>query len=54
MRSGPELEVTGYSCADHFYESDTFLHSWEVLAQLLQHPLCQVGIDLKLEPSGVV
>lgn len=20
IRSGPELEVTGYSCGDHFYE----------------------------------
>jgi len=37
-RTGPELEVTGYSCEDHFYESDTLLHSWEVLAQLLASP----------------
>lgn len=29
-RTGPELEVTGYSCEDHFYEADTLLHSWEV------------------------
>ncbi|ORY33585.1 glutamine-dependent NAD(+) synthetase with GAT domain-containing protein [Rhizoclosmatium globosum] len=28
-RLGPELEVTGYGCNDHFYENDTFLHSWE-------------------------
>jgi hypothetical protein len=28
--SGPELEVCGYSCEDHFYESDTLLHSWQV------------------------
>lgn len=40
-RSGPELEITGYSCADHFYESDTLLHSWEVVAELLQHPSCR-------------
>ncbi len=39
-RSGPELEVTGYSCEDHFHESDTLLHSWEVLAQLLVHEAC--------------
>ena len=39
-RTGPELEITGYSCEDHFYESDTLLHSWQVLATLLDHPLC--------------
>ena len=33
-RTGPELEVTGYSCEDHFYESDTLLHSWEVMNDL--------------------
>lgn len=32
---------SGYSCEDHFYESDTFLHSWEVLLQLLTAPLCE-------------
>ncbi|KAG0444280.1 hypothetical protein HPB47_013970 [Ixodes persulcatus] len=41
FRSGPELEVPGYGCADHFLESDTLLHSWEVLAQLLNDPACQ-------------
>lgn len=40
-RTGPELEITGYSCEDHFYESDTLLHSWQVLKVLLEHPLCQ-------------
>ena len=30
-RTGPELEITGYSCEDHFLESDTLLHSWQVL-----------------------
>jgi len=38
-RTGPELEVCGYSCEDHFYESDTLLHCWEVLGQLLASPL---------------
>ncbi|XP_074025874.1 NAD synthetase [Leptinotarsa decemlineata] len=41
FRTGPELEICGYSCEDHFYESDTFLHSWEVLAELLTAPLCK-------------
>jgi len=34
-RLGPELEVCGYGCNDHFYEADTFQHSWEVLHRLL-------------------
>lgn len=37
-RTGPELEVTGYGCEDHFLEMDTFEHSWDVLAKLLRHP----------------
>jgi len=40
-RTGPELEITGYSCEDHFLESDTLLHSWQVLETLLEHPECQ-------------
>ena len=40
-RLGPELEIPGYGCHDHFLESDTFLHSWEVLASLLENPICQ-------------
>lgn len=34
-RLGPELEISGYSCEDHFYEEDTTRHSAEVLAQIL-------------------
>ncbi|KAK4886681.1 hypothetical protein RN001_002952 [Aquatica leii] len=40
FRTGPELEICGHSCEDHFYESDTFLHSWEVLLDLLISPIC--------------
>ncbi|CAH0759298.1 unnamed protein product [Diatraea saccharalis] len=40
-RTGPELEICGYSCEDHFYESDTYLHSWQVLAELLKSPTCK-------------
>ncbi|TPX60523.1 hypothetical protein PhCBS80983_g01676 [Powellomyces hirtus] len=40
-RLGPELEITGYGCNDHFYEGDTYLHSWEVLAKLLVADVCQ-------------
>ncbi|XP_047517779.1 glutamine-dependent NAD(+) synthetase [Pieris napi] len=39
-RTGPELEVCGYSCEDHFHESDTFLHSWQVLGELLKSATC--------------
>ncbi|KAI8379492.1 uncharacterized protein BYT42DRAFT_545837 [Radiomyces spectabilis] len=35
LRVGPELEVTGYGCQDHFLEGDTYLHAWEVLAAII-------------------
>jgi NAD+ synthase (glutamine-hydrolysing) len=38
-RLGPELEITGYGCGDHFLEYDTVIHSWEVLAELLKSPV---------------
>ncbi|KKA20102.1 NAD(+) synthase (glutamine-hydrolyzing), partial [Rasamsonia emersonii CBS 393.64] len=41
MRVGPELEITGYGCLDHFLEGDVFLHSWEMLARIIQDPVCQ-------------
>ena len=28
-RLGPELEISGYGCEDHFLESDTYDHSWQ-------------------------
>ena len=34
-RFGPELEICGYGCADHYFEEDTILHSWEVLAKII-------------------
>lgn len=36
MRIGPELEIPGYGCEDHFYESDTIYESWKVLKELLK------------------
>ncbi|CZR57982.1 probable QNS1 Glutamine-dependent NAD Synthetase [Phialocephala subalpina] len=52
LRVGPELEIPGYGCLDHFLEDDTILHSWEALSQLMQHPECQdilidVGMPVK-------
>ncbi|KHJ98227.1 NAD+ synthase [Oesophagostomum dentatum] len=35
LRLGPELEIPGYGCADHFYEIDTEVHSWEILKELM-------------------
>ncbi|KAH8421135.1 hypothetical protein KR222_004675 [Zaprionus bogoriensis] len=40
-RTGPELEICGYSCEDHFRESDTFLHSWETLLEIMMSPFCE-------------
>ena len=56
IRVGPELEVTGYSCEDHFYEIDTIIHSWEVLASVInsgytKNMLCDIGMPV--EHNGV-
>jgi len=50
-RVGPELEVTGYTCQDHFLELDTIKHSWEVLAYILSTDLtnniiCDIGMPV--------
>jgi len=36
FRCGPELEITGYGCLDHFLESDIYLHAWENFALIMQ------------------
>lgn len=51
FRTGPELEVTGYSCEDFFLEHDTFAHAWESLAELLASDLtdgiiCDIGMPV--------
>lgn len=50
-RLGPELEITGYGCADHFLELDTCHHSFEVLAKIMvdrdcQDIVCDVGMPV--------
>lgn len=50
-RLGPELEVCGYGCEDHFFETDTFLHCWESLAILLSDRstdgiVCDIGMPV--------
>ncbi|KAF8329479.1 uncharacterized protein EI90DRAFT_3145957 [Cantharellus anzutake] len=43
LRVGPELEIPGYGCLDHFLEGDTTDHSWEILGEILQNE-CVQGI----------
>lgn len=50
-RLGPELEISGYGCEDHFLEHDTFSHCWESLAELLERGatddlLCDFGMPV--------
>lgn len=50
-RLGPELEISGYGCEDHFLEADTFAHCWESLATLLERGatdqlLCDFGMPV--------
>lgn len=39
FRTGPELEVCGYSCEDAFFEMDTEHHSWQVVDHILKQSL---------------
>ena len=53
-RLGPELEICGYGCEDHFYEIDTIRHCWESLVILLQRGcsddmLCDFGMPILME-----
>jgi len=38
-RLGPELELCGYGCEDHFLETDTFIHCNESLVDILSSDL---------------
>uniref|UniRef100_A0A7I4BDN0 Glutamine-dependent NAD(+) synthetase n=3 Tax=Physcomitrium patens TaxID=3218 RepID=A0A7I4BDN0_PHYPA len=56
FRVGPELELCGYGCEDHFLEGDTLKHSWECMAEILASDLtngivCDIG--LPVEECGV-
>lgn len=51
VRLGPELEVSGYGCEDHFLEQDTFFHCWQSLAEILESDLtdgilCDLGMPV--------
>lgn len=50
-RLGPELELSGYGCEDHFLEADTFAHCWESLVELVERGatdalLCDFGMPV--------
>lgn len=50
-RLGPELEISGYGCEDHFLEQDTFAHCWESLVLLFEKGatdglLCDFGMPV--------
>ncbi|CAI6327155.1 unnamed protein product [Periconia digitata] len=36
LRVGPELEVCGYGCLDHYLESDVYEHSMEMLYEIMK------------------
>lgn len=51
FRTGPELELCGYGCEDHFFEPDTVTHCWECLADILESNLtdgilCDIGMPV--------
>ncbi|KAL7149828.1 hypothetical protein ABFS83_05G067300 [Erythranthe nasuta] len=51
IRLGPELEITGYGCEDHFLELDTVNHAWDCLKELLLGDwtdgiLCSFGMPI--------
>ncbi|KAI0967115.1 glutamine-dependent NAD synthetase [Xylaria arbuscula] len=49
LRVGPELEISGYSCNDHFLEPDLYLHCMEMLARILQDNTCHdILLDIGL------
>ncbi|VEU37785.1 unnamed protein product [Pseudo-nitzschia multistriata] len=51
-RLGPELEICGYGCEDHFLEPDTIDHSWQSLIRLLMQTdatldmICDFGMPI--------
>jgi len=49
LRVGPELEIPGYGCLDHFLETEVYEHSWDSLFSILTDPdLHGIIIDVGL------
>ena len=53
MRCGPELEICGYGCLDHFLENDLYEHSLECLSRIIQESpadmLLDIGLPIKFQ-----
>ena len=57
VRLGPELELSGYGCEDHFLEPDTVRHCWEALAHIIDTGVCEdilCDIGMPVTHNGVV
>jgi len=57
LRIGPELEITGYGCEDHFLESDTLYFAWENLKLILENDICKdilLDIGMPIQHNGVL
>ncbi|EGX93075.1 glutamine-dependent NAD(+) synthetase synthase [Cordyceps militaris CM01] len=49
LRVGPELEITGYGCLDHFLENEVYENSWDSLEAILtDESLHGIVIDVGL------
>lgn len=49
LRVGPELEIPGYGCLDHFLETEVYENSWDSLFSILTDPdLHGIIIDVGL------
>ncbi|KAG6292087.1 glutamine-dependent NAD(+) synthetase [Claviceps purpurea] len=49
LRVGPELEITGYGCLDHFLENEVYENSWDSLYSILtDETLHGIIIDIGL------
>eukprot|EP01053_Blabericola_migrator_P005718 Blabericola_migrator_1__5717@NODE_28_length_19984_cov_212_654667_g25_i0_p2_GENE_NODE_28_length_19984_cov_212_654667_g25_i0NODE_28_length_19984_cov_212_654667_g25_i0_p2_ORF_typecomplete_len841_score123_10NAD_synthase/PF02540_17/6e53CN_hydrolase/PF00795_22/5_1e30CN_hydrolase/PF00795_22/1_7e03Asn_synthase/PF00733_21/0_11_NODE_28_length_19984_cov_212_654667_g25_i067919313 len=56
FRMGPELEISGYSCDDHFHETDTTAHCWQSILKILRTDLshnCLLDIGMPVEHNSV-
>eukprot|EP01055_Gregarina_sp_Pseudo9_P004246 Gregarina_sp_Pseudo_9__4245@NODE_439_length_2827_cov_10_708393_g415_i0_p1_GENE_NODE_439_length_2827_cov_10_708393_g415_i0NODE_439_length_2827_cov_10_708393_g415_i0_p1_ORF_typecomplete_len854_score221_90NAD_synthase/PF02540_17/2_1e52CN_hydrolase/PF00795_22/6_7e30Asn_synthase/PF00733_21/0_014_NODE_439_length_2827_cov_10_708393_g415_i01362697 len=56
FRLGPELEVSGYSCDDHFHENDTTAHCWQSIVKILRSDAshnCLLDLGMPVEHNSV-
>ena len=51
LRCGPELEICGYGCLDHYFENDVYEASLECLATIINESpkdmLLDIGLPMK-------